>query len=59
MSGLPGNEADLAALLRMLKQLCGSGGSLDDRTIELQGDHRERVRARLDALGHRVLLAGG
>lgn len=59
VSGLPGTEADLAALLKVLKQLCGSGGSIEGRIVELQGDHRERVRVRLEALGHRVLLAGG
>ena len=47
------------ALLKVLKQLCGAGGARDGRTLELQGDHRERVQSKLEALGHRVKLAGG
>lgn len=57
--GLPGAETDLDALLKVLKQLCGAGGSREGRTLEIQGDHREAVQTRLEALGHRVKLAGG
>ena len=59
VTGLPGSDAELDALLKALKQLCGAGGVRDGRTIEIQGDHRERVRERLEALGHRPKLAGG
>jgi translation initiation factor 1 len=37
----PGN--DLAALCTELKQTLGTGGSLQGRAIELQGDQRDRV----------------
>lgn len=59
ITGLPGNEADLDALLKVLKQVCGAGGTRAARTLEIQGDHRERIRERLEALGHRPKLAGG
>lgn len=59
ITGLPGSEAELDGLLKVLKQHCGAGGSRDGRTIEIQGDHRDRLQARLEALGHRVKLAGG
>ena len=59
ITGLPGGEADLEARLRVLKQLCGAGGSREGATLEIQGDHRERVQAKLESLGHRVKLAGG
>lgn len=59
VTGLPGSDAELEALLKTLKQLCGAGGLRDGRTLEIQGDHRERVRERLEALGHRPKLAGG
>lgn len=59
VTGLPGSEADLDALLKALKQLCGAGGAREGRTLEIQGDHRERIRERLEALGHRPKLAGG
>lgn len=58
VTGLPGNEAALDALLKQLKQHCGAGGTREDTTLVIQGDHRERVRHELAALGHRVKLAG-
>lgn len=59
VTGLPGTEAELDALLKQLKQHLGTGGSRTGRTLELQGDHRERLQSRLESLGHRVKLAGG
>lgn len=59
ITGLPGTEADLDALLKALKQHCGAGGSREGRTLIIQGDQRERVVERLSALGHRVKVAGG
>jgi translation initiation factor 1 len=49
----------LADLARRLKAACGSGGTVKDGTIELQGDHRETVVALLERAGHRVRRAGG
>jgi translation initiation factor 1 len=57
--GLPGTEAELDALLKQLKKECGTGGTRAGRVLEIQGDQRERLQARLTALGHRVKLAGG
>ncbi len=59
ITGVPGSEADLDALLKVLKQHCGAGGTREGATLEIQGDHRDRVEARLVALGHRVKRAGG
>ncbi len=59
VTGLPGSEGDLDALLKTLKQLCGAGGAREGRTLEIQGDHRERIRERLEVLGHKPKLAGG
>jgi translation initiation factor 1 len=55
--GLPPKE--LKAVASDLKRLCGSGGAVKDGAVEIQGDHREKVAARLEAQGHRVKLAGG
>jgi translation initiation factor 1 len=54
-----GLDGDLAAVASELKRHCGSGGAVKGDTVEIQGDHRERVAARLRAAGHRVKLAGG
>ena len=55
--GLP--PADAAAVAKDLKRLCGSGGAAKDGVVEIQGDHREKIAARLEQQGHRVKLAGG
>ena len=39
--------------------MCGSGGTVKDGVIEVQGDHRERIAAHLTKAGYRVKLAGG
>ena len=55
--GLPAGDVPQAA--SDLKRHCGSGGSAKDGVVEIQGDHREKVAARLEAQGYRVKLAGG
>lgn len=57
--GLALEPAALEALAKRLKSLCGSGGTVKDGVVEIQGDHRERVVEALAQLGHRVKLAGG
>lgn len=52
-------EADLAALSRQIKQACGSGGTVKDGVIEIQGDHREKIAEVLRKMGYKVKLAGG
>ncbi len=56
---LPLRAAELDALAAKLKAACGSGGTARRGTVEIQGDHRERVVALLQRAGHRVVLAGG
>ena len=55
--GIP--PRDLTAVASDLKRLCGTGGSAKDGVVEIQGDHRPKVVARLEAQGYRVKLAGG
>ena len=55
--GLPPRELD--AVASDLKRLCGTGDSAKDGVVEIQGDHRPKVVARLEAKGYRVKLAGG
>ena len=55
--GLP--RRDLDAVAKDLKKHCGSGGTVKDGAVEIQGDHREKIAARLTAQGYRVKLAGG
>jgi translation initiation factor 1 len=57
--GLSGSEAELDDVLRRCKQRIGAGGTRQGRVLVIQGDHREKLRALLEAEGHRVKLAGG
>ena len=59
VKGLVLDAAALAALGKQLKAACGSGGTVKDGVIEVQGDHVDRVVADLQAAGHRVKRAGG
>jgi translation initiation factor 1 len=59
IDGMMGSEAELTAMAQQLKKLCGSGGSVKDGNIEIQGDHCDKVMAKLTALGYRVKRAGG
>jgi translation initiation factor 1 len=59
VTGLPGGPAALAETATLLKRLCGSGGTVSGDAVEIQGDHRDRVAAKLTELGHKVKLAGG
>ena len=57
--GLPGDDAELARLAQELKRYCGAGGTVRNGIIELQGEHREKLKAHLTNLGYRVKVAGG
>ena len=57
ITGLP--VAQLDALARELKRLCGTGGTVRGDTVEIQGDHRDRLLPALQARGFTVKIAGG
>ena len=57
--GVPLPEAKLKDLAGELKRLCGTGGTLKEGAIEIQGDHRDRIVAALEQRGYAVKLAGG
>jgi translation initiation factor 1 len=60
ISGVPLPSAELKALAKALKKRCGTGGSINDEgVIEIQGDHRELLKAELERHGYTVKLAGG
>ncbi|MCZ7650114.1 MAG: stress response translation initiation inhibitor YciH [Thermoanaerobaculia bacterium] len=54
VAGLPQNRPFLQELAAELKRACGSGGTAGDGRVEIQGDHRDTLRARLAARGWRV-----
>jgi translation initiation factor 1 len=59
VTGLPGAPRDVEALGKALRTACGTGGTVKDGVLELQGDHRPRVEAFLQARGLRSKRSGG
>jgi translation initiation factor 1 len=57
--GVGADPAALAALGKRLRTLCGSGGTVKDGVIEVQGDHCDRIVAVLKEEGFVVKRAGG
>jgi translation initiation factor 1 len=53
------NEADMKSLAKKLKALCGSGGTIKNGVIEVQGDHRDQIKQELDKQFTNVKLSGG
>lgn len=56
VTGLP--RADVDRVAKELKRLCGAGGAVKDGVVEIQGDHRDQVQARLER-DYRVKRSGG
>jgi len=59
VKGLPLDATALAALGKQLRSACGSGGTVKDGTLEIQGDHVERIMALLQAQGYAPKRTGG
>ena len=59
VKGLSLDAPALAALAKQLTAACGSGGTVKDGAIEVQGDHRDTVMAALQKQGYSVKRAGG
>lgn len=59
VSGVPLAGDALAELAQQLKKKCGSGGTLKDGVIEIQGDHRDFLLVELQKRGYKVKKAGG
>ena len=57
--GLPLSLSDLEALATKLKKRCGSGGTVREGVIEIQGDHRDTVVAELIKRGWPAKKSGG
>lgn len=59
ISDLPLDENGLAELAAKLKTRLGTGGTVKDGRIEIQGDQRDRIVAELEGMGYRAKRAGG
>ena len=59
ISGLPLEEVGLKELAKKLKQKCGTGGTVKNGVIEIQGDCRDLLVEELNKLGFNAKKAGG
>ncbi len=59
ITDLPLDEKGLAELATKLKTRLGTGGTVKDGRIEIQGDHRDRIVAEIEGMGYRAKRAGG
>ena len=59
ISGFECSPDKLTQLLKQLKSLCGSGGTLKENTLEIQGDQRQKLLTKLLELGYKAKISGG
>ena len=57
VDGINPHELDIDSLITKLKKKCASGGTIKEGRIELQGDHRTKVKEALEEMGFIVELA--
>lgn len=59
ITGFQHKPETLAKLLKQLKAKCGTGGTVKNDTLEIQGEHKEKLVTLLRELGYRVKISGG
>ena len=59
VTGVPLHPEGLRDLAKNLKQKCGTGGTVKDGKIEIQGDHRDLLVTELQTMGYTVKRSGG
>jgi len=59
ISGFQTTPETLEKLLKQLKAQCGSGGTVKDNTLEIQGDHTQKLLQILTQLGYKAKISGG
>lgn len=59
ITGVMSHTAGKEALLKLLKNKLGTGGTLKDDVLEIQGDHRDQIVELLNGLGYKAKRSGG
>jgi len=59
VSGFQASSDTLTDLAKKLKHHCGAGGAVKEDTIEVQGDHGDKIQQFLVELGYKTKISGG
>lgn len=59
ITGFQTKPETLADLVKQLKTQCGSGGTVKDNEIEIQGEHKQKILEILTKLGYKAKISGG
>ncbi|MFP3977685.1 translation initiation factor Sui1 [Marinobacter sp. KMM 10035] len=59
VTGIPMDDKELKAYAKVLKAKCGTGGTVKDGVVEIQGDHRDVLVPLLEQKGWIVKRSGG
>jgi translation initiation factor 1 len=59
VTGFQGSPDQLNTLLKQLKTQCGTGGTVKDGTIEIQGDQKQKILEILLKQGYKAKISGG
>ena len=59
ITGFQSSAETLAKLLKQLKTQCGTGGTVKEDSLEIQGDHRDKLLQILTQLGYKAKISGG
>ncbi|NEU71023.1 translation initiation factor [Hassallia byssoidea VB512170] len=59
ITGFQAKPETLADLVKQLKAQCGTGGTVKDNDIEIQGDHKQKILDILIKLGYKAKISGG
>lgn len=59
ITGFQTKPETLATLLKHLKTQCGAGGTVKDNTIEIQGEHKQKLLQLLIQQGYKAKISGG
>jgi translation initiation factor 1 len=59
IAGFQHKSETLAQLLKQLKAQCGTGGTVKENTLEIQGEHKQKLLEILTKLGYKAKISGG
>jgi translation initiation factor 1 len=59
VTGFQAKPETIAALLKQLKAQCGTGGTVKENEIEIQGEHKQKLVQILTQLGYKAKISGG